>query len=63
MAQTTTESCTPGTDGDPLCNKSFADCFRGLFGLYVSGQYIRDQYVDHTSRQRVMGGIGIRQVG
>ena len=40
---------------------SMANRFKGpLSGLYLSGQYLRDQYHDHTSRQRVMGGIGIR---
>ncbi len=31
-----------------------------LSGLYVSAQYVYSQYSDHTSRQRVMGGVGIR---
>jgi outer membrane immunogenic protein len=40
---------------------SMANRFRGpLSGVYLSAQYIRDQYSDHTSRQRVMGGVGIR---
>ncbi len=30
-----------------------------LSGLYVSAQYVYSQYDDHTSRQRVMGGVGI----
>ena len=29
-------------------------------GLYVSGQYVRDKYDNHTSDQHAMGGIGIR---
>lgn len=28
--------------------------------LYVSAQYVYSNYVDHTARQRVMGGIGVR---
>ena len=28
--------------------------------LYVNAQYVYSNYADHTSRQRVMGGIGIR---
>lgn len=28
--------------------------------VYVSAQYVYSNYDDHTSRQRVMGGIGIR---
>jgi outer membrane immunogenic protein len=28
--------------------------------VYVNAQYVYSQYHDHTSRQRVMGGIGIR---
>lgn len=31
-----------------------------LSGLYVSAQYVYSQYSDHTSRQRIMGGVGIR---
>ncbi|MEG3176413.1 porin family protein [Sphingomonas sp. RB3P16] len=30
-----------------------------LAGLYVSAQYVYSQYNDHTSRQRVMGGVGL----
>ena len=34
--------------------------FQGvLAGLYVSAQYVYSNYSDHTSRQRVMGGVGI----
>ena len=40
---------------------SMANRFQGpLSGVYLSAQYLYDQYHDHTSRQRVMGGIGIR---
>ena len=40
---------------------SMANRFQGpLSGLYVNAQYVYSQYSDHTSRQRVMGGIGIR---
>lgn len=40
---------------------SMADRFQGpLSGLYVNAQYVYSNYHDHTSRQRVMGGIGIR---
>ena len=40
---------------------SMADRFQGpLSGLYVNAQYVYSNYDDHTSRQRVMGGIGIR---
>lgn len=28
--------------------------------VYVSAQYVYSNYADHTSRQRLMGGIGIR---
>ncbi|MGI4731973.1 MAG: outer membrane protein [Janthinobacterium lividum] len=39
---------------------SMADRFKGpLAGLYVNAQYVYSNYSDHTSRQRVMGGIGI----
>lgn len=39
---------------------SMADRFKGpLAGLYINGQYVYSQYNDHTSRQRVMAGIGI----
>jgi len=31
-----------------------------LSGLYVSAQYVFSDYYDHTSRQRAMGGVGIR---
>ena len=31
-----------------------------LSGLYVSAQYVYSQYSDHTSRQRIMGGVGLR---
>lgn len=30
-----------------------------LSGLYVNAQYVYSQYADHTSRQRLMGGVGI----
>lgn len=37
-----------------------ANRFTGfLSGAYVSAQYTYAQYDDHTSRQRVMGGVGI----
>lgn len=40
---------------------SMANRFQGpLSGLYVNAQYVNSNYNDHTSRQRVMGGIGIR---
>lgn len=40
---------------------SLANRFQGpLSGLYVNAQYVYSNYYDHTSRQRVMGGIGIR---
>lgn len=40
---------------------SMANRFQGpLSGLYLNAQYVYSQYADHTSRQRVMGGIGIR---
>ena len=40
---------------------SMANRFQGpLSGLYVNAQYVYSNYNDHTSRQRVMGGIGIR---
>lgn len=40
---------------------SMADRFQGpLSGLYVNAQYVYSNYADNTSRQRVMGGIGIR---
>jgi outer membrane immunogenic protein len=40
---------------------SMADRFKGpLSGLYVNAQYVYSNYSDHTSRQRVMGGVGIR---
>ena len=40
---------------------SMANRFQGpLSGLYVNAQYVYSNYDDHTSRQRVMGGIGIR---
>ncbi len=29
-------------------------------GLYVSAQYVRDKYHDHSTDQHAMGGIGIR---
>jgi outer membrane immunogenic protein len=39
---------------------SMADRFSGpLSGLYVNAQYVYANYADHTSRQRVMGGVGI----
>lgn len=39
---------------------SMANRFKGpLAGLYVNAQYVYSNYSDHTSRQRVMGGIGI----
>jgi outer membrane immunogenic protein len=39
---------------------SMADRFSGpLSGLYVNAQYVYSNYADHTSRQRVMGGVGI----
>lgn len=39
---------------------SMANRFSGpLSGLYLSAQYVHSQYDDHTSRQRVMGGVGI----
>ncbi|WP_254606337.1 outer membrane protein [Sphingomonas bacterium] len=39
---------------------SMADRFKGpLAGLYVNAQYVYSDYYDHSSRQRVMGGIGI----
>ena len=40
---------------------SMGDRFSGpLSGLYVSAQYVYANYDDHTSRQRAMGGVGIR---
>lgn len=52
------------TDGYQLgggVELSMADRFQGpLSGLYVNAQYVYSQYSDHTSRQRLMGGIGIR---
>jgi outer membrane immunogenic protein len=40
---------------------SMADRFQGaLSGVYVNAQYVYSQYNNHTSRQRVMGGVGIR---
>ena len=32
----------------------------GKSGAYVSAQYVRSQYSDHTMKQRVMGGVGLR---
>jgi outer membrane immunogenic protein len=32
----------------------------GKLPVYVNAQYVRSQYDDHTSRQRLMAGIGIR---
>lgn len=32
----------------------------GKLPVYVNAQYVYSQYDDHTSRQRVMGGVGIR---
>ncbi len=28
--------------------------------VYLTAQYVRSQYDDHTSRQRLMGGVGLR---
>ncbi len=40
---------------------SMANRFHGpLSGLYVSAQYVYSRYSDHTSRQKLMGGVGIR---
>lgn len=40
---------------------SMANRFQGpLSGLYVSGQYVYSRYDDHTSRQKLFGGVGIR---
>lgn len=36
------------------------DQFHTPLPIYVNAQYVRSQYNDHTARQRVMGGIGIR---
>ncbi|WP_242185673.1 porin family protein [Sphingomonas sp. CARO-RG-8B-R24-01] len=33
---------------------------QGRLPVYVDAQYVYSQYNDHTSRQRVMGGIGVR---
>lgn len=39
---------------------SMANRFQGpLSGLYVNAQYVYSNYSDHTSRQRVMAGIGL----
>jgi outer membrane immunogenic protein len=32
----------------------------GRLPVYANAQYVYSQYNDHTSRQRVMGGIGVR---
>ena len=51
------------TDGYQLgggVELSMANRFQGpLAGLYLNAQYVYSKYDDHTSRQRVMGGIGI----
>ncbi len=40
---------------------SMADRFKGpLSGLYMNAQYVYSRYNDHTARQRVMAGVGIR---
>ena len=40
---------------------SMANRFQGpLSGLYVSAQYVYSRYDDHTSRQKLFGGGGIR---
>lgn len=40
---------------------SAGDRFSGaLSGLYLSGQYVYSNYSDHTSRQRLMLGVGVR---
>nr|WP_295667889.1 outer membrane beta-barrel protein [Sphingomonas sp.] len=53
-----------GTDGYQVgggAELSMANHFSGpLSGLYVSGQYVYSDYHDHTSRQRVMLGVGLR---
>jgi outer membrane immunogenic protein len=39
---------------------SMADRLSGpLSGLYMNAQYVYSNFADHTSRQRVMGGVGI----
>jgi outer membrane immunogenic protein len=39
---------------------SMANRFSGVLqGLYVNAQYVYSNYADHTSRQRVQGGVGI----
>jgi len=32
----------------------------GRLPVYVNAQYVFSQYGDHTSRQRIMGGVGVR---
>lgn len=40
---------------------SMANRFKGpLSGLYLSAQYVYSRYDDHTSRQKLFGGVGIR---
>ena len=40
---------------------SMANRFQGpLSGLYLSAQYVYSRYDDHTSRQKLFGGVGIR---
>ena len=40
---------------------SMANRFQGpLSGLYLSAQYVYARYDDHTSRQKLFGGVGIR---
>lgn len=63
-------------DANTATQRSFYDHFRtdgyqvgggveytvveGRLPVYVDAQYVYSQYHDHTSRQRVMGGIGVR---
>lgn len=52
------------TDGYQLgggAELSMANRFQGpLSGLYLSAQYVYSRYNDHSSRQKLMGGVGIR---
>lgn len=48
------------TDGYQVGGGAEYTVTEGRLPVYVNAQYVFSQYNDHTSRQRVMGGIGVR---
>jgi len=49
-----------GTDGYQVGGGVEYTVTEGRVPAYVNLQYVYSQYNDHTSRQRVMAGVGIR---